>query len=115
MKKQVDFVLSNTYLSSFYGVLDNIKQIINKDKTQSIILVVPDKFSMNAEQLIFERLKTKSVFNVWLTTLTRLEKKVLQNAEQGLNVLTKQSGTMLVSKIILQNADKLSTYKKIQN
>ena len=53
MKKQVDFVLSNTYLSSFYGVLDNIKQIINKDKTQSIILVVPDKFSLNAEQLVF--------------------------------------------------------------
>lgn len=115
MKKQVDFVVSNTYLSSFYAVLDNIKQITDKDKMQNIILVVPDKFSMNAEQLIFDYLKTNSLFNVWTTTLSRLEKKVLQNAENGFNVLTKQSGTMLVGKIILQNADKLITYKKVHN
>lgn len=115
MKKQANFVVSNTYLSSFYAVLDNIKQIIDNDKTQNIILVVPDKFSLNAEQLVFEYLKTDSLFNVWLTTLSRLEKKVLKDVESYYNVLTKQSGTMLVGKIILQNADKLVTYKKVQN
>ena len=115
MKKEVDFVVSNTYMSSFYAVLDKIAEITNKDKFQNIILVVPDKFSMNAEQLIFEYLKTNSLFNVWTTTLSRLEKKVLLGYENGLNVLTKQSGTLLVGKIVLQNADKLLTYKKVCN
>ncbi|MGN1213022.1 MAG: PD-(D/E)XK nuclease family protein [Christensenellales bacterium] len=115
MKKEVDFVVSNTYMSSFYAVLDKIADIINKDKFQNIILVVPDKFSMNAEQLVFEYLNTSSLFNVWTTTLSRLEKKVLLGYENGLNVLTKQSGTLLVGKIVLQNADKLLTYKKVCN
>ena len=115
MKKPVDFVVSNTYLSSFYGALEKIKQITSEDKFQNIILVVPDKFSMNAEQLIFDALGKNSIFNVWPTTLSRLEKKVLQNIEDKLNILSKQSGTMLVSKIVLQNVENLNTYKKLSD
>lgn len=113
MQKRVNLVVSNTYLSSFDLVLDKIQASINDNKFNNIILVVPDKFSMNAEQLFFERLKTKSVFNVWLTTLSRLIKKVLGTKEQSYKVLTKQSGTMLVEKIILQRTEELSTYKKV--
>lgn len=115
MKKQANIVVANTHLASFCAILEKIKQATKQNPMQNIILVVPDKFSLNAEQMIFDVLQTNSLFNVWITTLTRLEKKVLQNAEQGLNVLTKQSGTMLVAKIILQNADKLKTYKKVAN
>lgn len=115
MNNKVDIILSNTYLSSFYKVLDNIKQHIEKDKSANIILVVPDKFSLNAEQLFFDRLKISSIFNVWLTTLSRLENSVLTNIVNNFNVLNKTSGTMLISKIISQNKDKLYTYKKVSN
>lgn len=108
----VEILLSNTYLASFYAVLDKIAIMSKQDKFANIILVVPDKFSLNAEQLMFDRLKTTSVFNVWLTTQSRLIAKVMED-QKDLKLLSKNSGTMLVSEIIQNNIDKISTYKKI--
>lgn len=113
MKNNVELVVSNTYLSSFYHMLDEINDSISKDKFKNIILVVPDKFSLNAEQLFFKHIKTKSVFNVWLTTLSRLINKVLSSKNTSFKLLTKHSGVMLVEKIILKLQNELSSYRKI--
>ena len=113
--KNVNIVLSNTYLSGFYKVIDDIAEKIEKEPDSNIILVVPDKFSLNAEQIFMERTGLSSVFNVWLTTLSRLVNKVINESGKNFSVLSKNSGTMLVSKIILENIDKISTYKKIAN
>ena len=107
-------VLSNTYLSGFYHQIDEIKRKCN-DGVENIILVVPDKFSLNAEQIFMERTGFSSVFNVWLTTLSRFVDKVTSEDLQNNTLLSKNSGTMLVSKIIQENIDKISTYKKIAN
>ena len=108
-------VLSNTYLSGFYNAIDKIKQQINSDPNQSIILIVPDKFSLNAEQIFMERTGLSSIFNVWLTTLSRFINKVIEDSGNALPILSKNSGVMLVSQISLENSDKISTYKKIAN
>ena len=113
--KKTKIVLSNTYLSGFYHIVDEINKKIKQDTSKNIILIVPDKFSLNAEQIFMERTGLSSVFNVWPTTLSRLISKVIGNDEVGLNVLSKNSGTMLVSQIILKNAEKLKTYKKLSN
>ncbi|MBR4124486.1 MAG: PD-(D/E)XK nuclease family protein [Clostridia bacterium] len=113
--KKVDIVVSNTYLSAFYEIIDRIKCRSENNKFENIILVVPDKFSLNAEQIFMEKMETKSVFNVWLTTISRLVSKIVEEKDKNLKVLSKNSGTMLVSKIILENADKLVSYKKISN
>lgn len=114
LEKKVDIVVSNTYLSAFYEIIKKIKKNSN-NKFENIILVVPDKFSLNAEQIFMERMDIPSVFNVWITTLSRLVNKIVANKDKNLKVLSKTSGTMLVSKIILKNADKLISYKKIAN
>ncbi len=113
--EDAEIVVSNTYLSGFYEIIDRIKQKTNQNKFENIILVVPDKFSLNAEQIFMERIGLSSVFNVWLTTLSRLVSKVCADDEKKFSVLTKNSGTMLVSHIIHKNIDKISTYKKISN
>ena len=107
----VQFVLSNNQMSGFFDVVDKVKNDM-KDKNQQIIIVVPDKFSLNAEQIFMERTGLSSVFNVWITTLSRLVAQVV-GEENSLPLLTKNSGIMLVSKIIYDNLDKLSTYKKL--
>lgn len=113
MEKSANIILSNTYMSGFLKVVQQIKQRALEDKFQSIILVVPDKFSLNAEQIFMENTGLSSVFNVWLTTLSRLVNKVVSNGAEGLPLLSKNSGTMLVSQIIQNNIDKISTYKKV--
>lgn len=115
MKNKVNLILSNTYLSAFYGALDDIKQKVEKDKFGNIILVVPDKFSLNAEQIVFDRLKCDTIFNVWLTTLSRLTAEVLKNDLENCKILSKSSGTMLVGEIIAKNRDKITAYKKVAN
>ena len=111
----VNIVLSNTYLSGFYKIVDKIAKQLQENPNDNIILVVPDKFSLNAEQIFMERTGLSSVFNVWLTTFSRLITKVVSNNENNFTVLSKNSGTMLVSKIILENINKISTYKKLSN
>ena len=111
----VNIVLSNTYLSGFYKIINKIEKQLRENPNDNIILVVPDKFSLNAEQIFMERTGLSSVFNVWLTTFSRLISKVVSTDENNFTLLSKNSGTMLVSKIILENIDKISTYKKIAN
>lgn len=113
--KSANIILSNTYLAGFYKIIDQIKQKVDSDKFSDIILVVPDKFSLNAEQIFMEKIGLSSVFNVWLTTFSRLIAKVVADDSNSFSLLSKNSGTMLVSEIILKNADKITTYKKISN
>ena len=115
MEKTVKFILSNTYISGFYKIIDEIAEKVKNNKFENIILVVPDKFSLNAEQIFMERTGLSSVFNVWLTTLSRLINKIVADDGKPFAVLTKNSGTMLVSQIIAKNVDKIKTYKKITN
>lgn len=114
-KNSVNIVLSNTYLSGFYKIIDEISQKMKSNPDENIILVVPDKFSLNAEQIFMERTELSSVFNVWLTTLSRLIANVVDNEMHNFKLLSKNSGTLLVSQIILNNKDKISTYKKVAN
>ena len=115
MKTPARIVVSNTYLSSFEKVVDDAIKLSEKDKFENIVFVVPDGFSLNAEQLLFAHTKRQSFFNIWTTTLSRLVSKVLKNDDKNYAVLTKNTGIMLVSKILLENQDKISTYKKLSN
>src|SRR5574344_2526511 len=115
MSKIANIILSNTYLSGFYKTIEKIKTLTEKDKFENIILVVPDKFSLNAEQLFLEKMGMDSNFNVWVATFSRLISKVIGENDKNFTVLSKNSGTMLVGEIIQKNADKISTYKKLAN
>ena len=115
MNTPAKIVVSNTYFSSFEKVMNDAKNLANEDKFANIIFVVPDKFSLNAEQFLFADEKNQSWFNIWTTTLSRLVSKVLQKEDQNYTILTKNAGIMLVSKILQENASKISTYKKLLN
>ena len=85
--KSANIILSNTYLAGFYKIIDQIKQKVDSDKFSDIILVVPDKFSLNAEQIFMEKIGLSSVFNVWLTTFSRLIAKVVADDSNSFSLI----------------------------
>ncbi len=103
-------VCSNSLLKSFYSLLDRVGQV-RKDFSSQNIIIVPDKFSMNAEKLLFERLQIESSFNVEIMSLTRLVKRLCDGKLGEMELLNSQSGQMLVSKILLDNYQKLGLIK----
>lgn len=65
--------------TSFEASKNVLKQIDLNDMTKQNIVVVPDSFSMQAENLIFDVLKIKSTFNIEVVGISRLATKILRN------------------------------------
>ncbi|MBQ0017190.1 MAG: PD-(D/E)XK nuclease family protein, partial [Clostridiales bacterium] len=68
---------------------------------------------MNVEQMIFDALNIESTFNIQVMSLTRLVDKVCSKVVDKTKVLDKDSGVLLVSKIMLENKDNLKKYTSI--
>jgi len=107
---QVNFYLSNLNSVAKKAALTNIKNINNR-----VIVLTPDRNTLNVEKELFQILNKNSLFNVDVMTFSRLAKGVLQ--EKGLyrNILTKHAGVALVKKILLDAKDELGLYKKAIN
>ena len=108
--KNTKIICANSLLKSFYGVLDEVKPFLN-DYTTDNLVVVPDKFSMNAEKMLFEYFGIDSLFNVHVVTLTRLVNKVLSGVLSREQILSKDSVQLLITKILLDNDDKFVALK----
>lgn len=108
--KKVRIVISKTNLSSFENMITTSKSNFD-DKFSSNFVLVPDKFSLNAERSIFELLNINSTFNIDVVSFNRLAYKVFN--KENLNVLSKRRGLVLINKIILENKDKLTTFGKV--
>lgn len=106
--KSLKIIITNNMLDGFdYGV----EQINKFDCYSSNIILVPDRFSLNAEKRIFDVLNRESVFNIDIMSFNRLSYKVLNN--KLCETISKQKGIMLINKIILSNKDKLTTFSKL--
>lgn len=110
MKKPVKIKVSNTLNSSFNQLLNEVG-VVSQDKTTDNIIIVPDRFTLNAERMVFDKLKINATFNIEVLTLTRFINKTLNI--NGLKVLNKQSSVMQIEKILLENVDKLTTFNKL--
>ena len=108
--KNAKIICANSLLKSFYGVLDEVKPFLD-DYTTDNLVIVPDKFSMNAEKMLFEYFGVDSLFNVHVVTLTRLVNKVLSGVLSREQILSKDSVKLLITKILLDNDDKFVALK----
>lgn len=108
--KNAKIVCANSSLKSFYGVLDEVKPFLSDYETDNLV-IVPDKFSMNAEKLLFEYFGVDSLFNVHVVTLTRLVNKVLSSVLTREQILSKDSVRLVITKILLDNSNKFVALK----
>ncbi len=93
-------------------ILEKIVEEVSEkslDKSKNFILVVPEKLSLTVERAILNASKTKAVTNVQVLTLSRLLKKFVKSND---NYLPKESGVMIIKKIIIENQDKLVCFNK---
>lgn len=97
--------------STIYSSAENIFSEIDKsDFFTPYFVVVPDRFTLQAEKLLFDTLKIKATFNINIVGLSSLAGKILK--ESGLEELSSTEGVLLVQKIMLEEKDKFCYFKK---
>ena len=99
---------------SIYEAAKNLFNCIDKnDFDTNYFIVVPDRYSLQAEKLLFETLNLKSTFNINVMSLTSLAEKILK--EEGIEYKNSSvlEGVLFVKKACEQLKNELCFYKKI--
>ena len=63
--------------TAFEAAINTLQYVDAKDLTKDNLVVVPDTFSMQAENLLFDVLGTKSVFNARVVGISKLASSIL--------------------------------------
>lgn len=98
---------TNSYRNGADYIMRKLKSVNPLDLSVKHVVVVPDRASMSAEQLLLSSLSGS--FNVEVRTLRQYANEIIP---QTAKYLSKQSGIMVLTKIIFDNAEKLVCYKK---
>lgn len=100
----------------FYGDnLNNINERVfccvkeNLNGFKNHLIIVPDKFTMLAEEAVLKACKTKASFKINVLTLSRLASLLTGNKDN----LTKQGGVMLIRKLCSENKEKLKYFNTL--
>lgn len=92
---------------------DKIVEDITKKSADNLlenyVVIVPEKFSVTIEKQLLTQSKRKALLNVQVVTLSRLLHKLVSVEN---NYISKETGVMLVKKILIDNIDNLVCYKK---
>lgn len=103
----VNLIYGNNCYDCDRAILERLKE--NRlDEGANHILLVPDKFSVSMEKMVFNHLDIESFCDIEVYTLTRLANETIKKQ----NVLDKTSAVMLIQKIILNNFDKFACFSK---
>ena len=97
--------------STLYESAENVlKGIDPNDFFTQYLVVVPDRFTLQAERLLFKVLNIKSTFNINVVGLSNLANKVIK--EEGLSQLSELEGVLLVQKIFEEEKDNFEYFAK---
>ena len=101
-------VFSNTAHDAYHRVLGELKKRLGDGGEH--IVIVPDKFTASSERGVIATLGLDSVFNVSVTSFTRLAEKTI--GARIKKCLTPQGSVLLLAKVIERNAAKLGYYAR---
>jgi len=102
-------------------IIDDINSLAFKNLLQQInveennIIIVPDKFSLNAELLFFEVNNLNVNFNTRVFSLTKLATEVLKQNLIDKKIVDKNQCILILSSIIKQNLTKFKYFKNIKD
>ena len=101
-------ILSNTAHDAYHRVLGELKRRL-PDGGEHVV-IVPDKFTASSERGVIETLGVSSVFNVSVTSFTRLAEKTIGSRIK--KCLTPQGSVLLLAKVIEENRGNLRFYAR---
>ena len=91
-------------------LLDKLKE--NLKNGGKHIVLVPEKFTLSGEKIIFDKLNTDGIDNLEVTSFSRLAEK---NVDITKKCLTSAGSLMLFTKAVLNASDKLQKYKNCKS
>lgn len=101
-------IFSNTAHDAYHRVLAELKRRLPEGGEH--IVIVPDKFTASSEKGVIATLGENAVFNVSVTSFTRLAEKSV--GKRIKKCLTPQGSVMLLAKVIEENRGRLTFYAK---
>lgn len=90
---------------------ETIKKIDIKNLGQKNLVVVPDSFSMQAENLIFDVLNVKSTFNISVVGISRLAGKILREHNFPFERISGLEEVLLTYKSVKENEENFTYFK----
>ena len=106
---QLDIVTGKTIKLASKEVVRQIE--VSNDLNLNNFIVVPDRFSMQMEKLIFKELKINSTFNINVISVSKLANLVLRLSGTEFSMHSDIHGALLVYKILISNKENLESFK----
>lgn len=113
MSLGIRYFLGRTGSGKSYRMMQEIVADLKKGGNYPLILLVPEQFTLQAERDLIEKMNLPGIMRVEVLSFTRLAFRVF-NEVGGLTRITisEQGKNMILRKIINENVDFLTIYKK---
>lgn len=98
--------------TTFEATKNLFRCIDKEDINTEYFVVVPDRFTLQAENLLFDVLGIKASFNINVVSLTALAQKVLTETGGTVELKSPLQAVLDIKKIIEKNEAQLKVYKK---
>ena len=93
-------------------IYEEIRENLNRNNQQKLILIVPEQFTLQAERDLIEKLQLPGIINIEVLSFTRLAHNVLNQIGGITRIHINQQGKdVIIRKIIEEAKDKLTIYK----
>ena len=106
----INYILSETTSGATSAAVREIVKKAEQNIQNNVIVIVPEPKSIAIEREILDKLSSGATMNVFIYSFMRLLSRIGDIKEQ--EIVSKQTCVMILRKIILENIDKLSCYKK---
>ncbi len=101
-----------TGATAFEAAKNTIKQIDVSDFDKQNLVVVPDSFSMQAENLIFDCLNIKSTFNIEVVGISRLASKIMRNYNIPFQRISALEEIFIIYKVVKECESQFKYFRK---
>lgn len=106
----INYILSETNSGATSATIREIVKKAEKDMFNNLIVIVPEPKSIAIERELLDVSTAGAFSNVYVYSFMRLLSRIGGVSED--EIVSKQTCVMLLRKLILENIDKLSCYKK---
>ena len=104
---QYNMYVSSVGMLAYENMLSSLK---NRPDGYEYIIITPDRFNFNIENLVFDILGEDSLFDVNVMTLSRFVYKCLGSS--GVRVLSMQGACSIVERLLIENVDQCVSFGK---
>ncbi|HCX65339.1 MAG TPA: hypothetical protein DHN33_09040 [Eubacteriaceae bacterium] len=87
-----------------------------KEKADSLIVIVPEQYTLEAEKQLMKDLKAQGLLQVEVLSFSRLVDRLLTSHEKNQQkTITDTGKTMMIKRIIMENREKLTAFSRMAN